>query len=152
MTALHETDFYAWTQQQAAVLKSGQLAALDVDYLLEELECMGASEKRELKSRLSVLIAHLLKWRYQPKRCGKSWQLTIDLQRAEVLDVLETNPSLKPLLPEIFIKAYKIAILHAAKETKLPKNTFPDEPPFSLGECLDDGFFPETYSQDKNTV
>jgi hypothetical protein len=75
--ATYETDFYGWTQQQAHLLKTGCLSSLDVANLIEEIETMGRSEKRELDSRLMVLLVHLLKWKYQPKRRGRSWELTI---------------------------------------------------------------------------
>lgn len=73
-TVKHDQDFYAWTQQQADLLKHGRSAELDIEHLSEELESMGASDKRELMSRLTVLLAHLLKWRAQcrlpkPRRC-----------------------------------------------------------------------------------
>ncbi|WP_338070450.1 DUF29 domain-containing protein [Bathymodiolus platifrons methanotrophic gill symbiont] len=73
----YNTDFYGWTQEQAALLKAGRLSDLDIDNLLEEVETMGRSEKRELDSRLTVLLIHLLKWQYQPVRRGRSGQLTI---------------------------------------------------------------------------
>jgi len=76
-TRLYDTDFYAWIQDQAATLRAGNLAGLDVNNLIEEIESMGRSEKRELRSRLVVLIVHLLKWAYQPLRRGNSWQTTI---------------------------------------------------------------------------
>ena len=85
----YEQDFYGWTQEQAALLRGGQLHALDIANLIEEIEAMGRSEKRELQSRLMVLLVHLLKWKYQPARRGRSWQLTIEGQRENCLDVLE---------------------------------------------------------------
>ena len=88
MTALHEQDFYAWTQEQAALLKFGRLAELDVQHLIEELENMGASEKRELISRLEILLIHLLKWQYQPALQSRSWLLTIEEQRLQLEDHL----------------------------------------------------------------
>lgn len=63
---LHELNFYSWTQQQVKILQTGNLSVLDIDNLIEAIEDMGRSEKRELESRLTVLLMHLLKWRYQP--------------------------------------------------------------------------------------
>lgn len=144
MTAsLHERDFYAWTLQQADILKSGALASLDVDYLIEELENMGASEKRELIHRLTLLLGHLLKWVYQPEKRGNSWLATIEEQRLEVLDLIEDNPSLKYQLDRQFEKAYQKAVLFAIKETNLPKSTFPQQSPFTLQQALDTGYLPE---------
>ena len=59
-----EQDFYAWLLDQADVLRAYRPSFLDWAGVAEELEAMGASEKRELKSRLIMLTAHLLKWRY----------------------------------------------------------------------------------------
>jgi len=75
--ATHETDFYQWTQQQADLLRQGALSALDVENLVEEIDDMGASRARELESRLSILLVHLLKWIVQPERRGNSWRLTV---------------------------------------------------------------------------
>ena len=68
----YNTDFYGWTQEQAALLKSGRFSEIDVEHLIEEVETMGRSEKRALESRLTVLLVHLLKWQYQPARRGNS--------------------------------------------------------------------------------
>ena len=70
---LYDQDFYAWTNEQAALLRAGRLSEADVEHIAEEIENMGKSEKRELVSRLRVLLLHLLKWQYQPTRRGKSW-------------------------------------------------------------------------------
>jgi Domain of unknown function DUF29 len=141
--SLHDYDFYAWTKQQTDILKSGGLVDLDIPYLIEELENMGASEKRELLHRLTLLLGHLLKWVYQPKRRGNSWRATIEEQRLEVIDLLEDNPSFKYQLDQQFQKAYVKAVLFAIKETNLPKSTFPVESPFTLEQVLDKTFFPK---------
>jgi hypothetical protein len=73
----YQKDFYSWTCEQAELLRAGRFNELDVFNLIEEIETMGRSEKRELESRLTVLLVHLLKWQYQPMRRGCSWQLTI---------------------------------------------------------------------------
>ena len=141
--SLHDRDFYTWTQQQAALLRAGRLAELDVANLLEEVEDMGRSEKRELLNRLAVLLAHLLKWRYQSQRRGRSWALTIKEQRLEARAELEDNPGLKPRLPEAFHRAYARACLQAAKETRLEESSFPKSCPWTVEQVLDDEFWPE---------
>lgn len=100
--ATYGNDFYSWTQQQAALLKSGQFSELDLANLIEEIESLGRSEKRELESRLTVLLLHLLKWQYQPVRRSRSWELSIDEQRVKFLRVLKDNPGLKSQLDEVF--------------------------------------------------
>lgn len=141
---LYEQDFHAWTQEQAAKLKAGRLAELDITHLTEELESMGATERREIINRLTILITHLLKWQFQPARRGNSWRLTIEIQRNEVEQVLDQNPSLRPRLPEFFDKAYKNGVLKAAEETGLGKRQFPTTPPFTVEQALDGEFWPDS--------
>ena len=94
----YDTDFYAWANEQAALLRSGRLAEADIANIAEEIETMGRAEKRELVSRLTILLVHLLKWRFQPNLRGRSWRLTIKEQRKEVLNHLADNPSLRQRL------------------------------------------------------
>jgi len=84
MSTLYDDDVIAWVEQQVALLRAGRWSELDVDNIVEEIEDVGKSEQRELRSRLEVLIAHLLKWKYQPDRQGHSWRLTIRAQRDSI--------------------------------------------------------------------
>jgi len=140
---LYKTDFYGWVQRQAAMLRGRDFADVDLDNLIEEVESMGASERRELESRLEVLLAHLLKWQFQPEQRGVSWQLTIIEQRRRIARHLRKNPSLKGVLPEAYLETYDYAVLAAAKETCLPAGTFPPECPWTFDEAVDDGFWPQ---------
>jgi hypothetical protein len=140
--AIYETDFYTWTQQQAAFLKSSQFSEIDLENLIEEVESMGRSEKRELESRLTVLLQHLLKWQYQPARRGRSWELTIKGQRMNFIKVLNENPGLKPSLNQCLIDAYQFAIVEASKETGLDEKTFPSVCPWELTEITKPDFYP----------
>jgi len=108
---LYEHDFYAWTQQQENYMINHELNNLDLQHLKEEIQIMGASELRELDSRLTVLLMHLLKWKYQPNLRGRSWQLTIKEQRRVIERHLRRMPSLKPKLCDTFSEAYEDAIL-----------------------------------------
>lgn len=103
----YETDFYAWLQGQAAILRERRPPWLDWENLAEEVESMGRQERRELVNRLRVLLAHLLKWRFQPERRGVSWEVTIADQRDQIQDILKDNPSLKPFLDEAFREGYQ---------------------------------------------
>lgn len=139
---LYETDFYAWTQEQAKLLKEKAFDKLDTIHLFEEIESMGNQNKTELRNRLTILLMHLLKWRYQPELKSKSWFLTIVQQRADIIDLITDNPSLKHFLPEIFTKAYLKSIKFASAETGITKNAFPKECEWSIEQVLDDEFFP----------
>ena len=99
---------------------------------------MGRSEKRELTSRLAVLLAHLLKWRFQPERRGRSWQATIREQRSEVADLLADNPSLGARLDELLPNAYGKAVQIAIRETDLAEETFPAICPWTFEQAMQD--------------
>jgi hypothetical protein len=138
----YEQDFYAWTQEQAALLRTGRLAELDIENLAEELESMGRSEKRELVDRLAVLLAHLLKWQLQPGRRSNSWQATVKEQRRRARKRLEESPSLKHGLDERLAESYENAVLLAISDTGLDEATFPSTCPFTLDQVLNDSFWP----------
>ena len=142
MGSAYEKDFYAWANEQAALLRSGKLAEADIEHIAEEIESMGKAEKRELVARLTVLLLHLLKWRYQPNLQGAAWRATIEVQRLDIADLLEDNPSLKSLLPEVLERAYRKAIKEAERETGLPETTFPPACPWSFEQATDSGFWP----------
>ena len=140
---LHDRDFYAWTLQQAALLREGRLSEADIDYIVEELESMGASERRELTNRLAVLMAHLLKWQFQPELRGNSWRNTIEVQRFDVRELLEDNPSLVAKLHERMEKAYPKSLLLVVRETGLSKQMFPARCPFIAQQLLGEDYWPE---------
>jgi hypothetical protein len=139
----YDQDFYSWTQEQAELLKKGRFSELDIDNLIEEVESMGKSEKRELESRLTILLLRLLKWKYQEVRRGRSWQLSIDEQRIQFEETLNENPGLKPALDEIVKKAYRLAVIKASRETKISKAVFPECCPWNLAQFIEDGFYPD---------
>lgn len=137
----YKTDFYAWTQQQAKLLRNKQIEHIDWDNLAEEIEDMGRSEKRQLESRLEILIMHLLKWQFQPNLRSRSWQLTIKEQRLRLEKLLSENPSLKSSLDEVKAKIYPLAVISAEKETGL--SSFPENCPYQLTEIFAPKFLPE---------
>lgn len=138
---LYDRDFYAWANEQAALLRDGRLGEADVANIAEELASMGRSEKRELVNRLGVLLAHLLKWQFQPARRGNSWRLTLEEQRLRLREHLADNPSLAAKLDEVLPVAYRLAHIEARRETGL--DGFPETLPYAVDEILDDGFLPE---------
>lgn len=142
MTKEYEKDFYAWTTHNAKLLREGKFSEMDVEHIAEEIESMGKSEKRELMSRLAVLLAHLLKWQFQPERQSNSWKYTIEEQRDEVLELLDESPSLKHEIKEKLERAYRKAILWAATEMGVNKSIFQEKCPFSLEETLNKNFYP----------
>ena len=139
----YERDFYAWTQDQATLLRSHEFARLDIANLSEEIEAMGRSERRQLTARLEILLIHLLKWQFQPGRRSRSWRSTVAEQRRRIGRLLRDNPSLQPELPLLLTEAYEDARYAAADETGLPLESFPDTCPFALEQALDQGWLPE---------
>lgn len=140
---LYNKDFFAWANEQAALLRNGKLAAADIEHIAEEIESMGKTEKRELISRLTILLLHLFKWRFQPTLRSVSWRNTIRGQRIDIADLLEDNPSLKSLLPAATAKAHIKAVGDAEAETGLPISTFPSECPWTFEQIMMEGFWPD---------
>ncbi|MHC5774279.1 MAG: DUF29 domain-containing protein [Nostoc sp.] len=145
--SLYETDFYAWTQEQVTLLRNEQWSQIDRQNLIEEIQSLGKQQRQELRNRLSVLIGHLLKWQYQSGRRSRSWLATLRIQRLDIAELLEDNPSLKPYLEEALRKAYLKGVELAVGETDLPKRTFPVECPYSLSEIVDYDFYPGELSK-----
>ncbi len=142
-TSLHDRDFYAWSREQAELLRAGKVGQADLELIAEEIESMGKAEKRELVSRLTVLLLHLIKWRYQPKRRGNSWRLSIANARDEIADVLDDNPSLRPLSGEALASAYRFARRKAAIQTGFAEDKFPDNCPWTFDESMAAEFWPD---------
>lgn len=139
---LYETDFYAWTQEQAKLLQNQQWSQIDLPNIIEEIESWGKQQRQELRNRLSILLGHLLKWHYQPQNRSRSWLARLEIQRLDINDLLEDNPSLKPHVEKAIRKAYLKGIELAVEETGLLKRVFPVECPYRVEEILDDRFYP----------
>jgi hypothetical protein len=139
----YEKDFYGWTVEQSRLLRSGELSAIDVANIAEEIESMGRSDRRELKSRLVVLVAHLLKWGHQPGGRSRSWSATIDEQRLQIEGILGESPSLRPNVAAMLPDAHAIARTRAIAETGLADEVFPGACPFTADEVLSRTFLPE---------
>jgi Domain of unknown function DUF29 len=140
---LYESDFYVWTQEQARLLRERRWPDLDLENLAEEVESMGRSDKREIERRMRVLIAHLLKWKFQPGGRGNSWIRTIFEQRTALLGLIEESPSLREFGRDTVFKKYTAGRLLAASETGIAFGLFPEDCPFTPDEVLDLEFFPE---------
>lgn len=136
-TNLYDQDFYAWTQQQAELLRSGKLEGLDIENLVEEIESLGKQQRQELRNRLGVLLGHLLKWRYQPEARSRSWTGTIREQRQEIKRHLKENPSLKPYLLEAIEIGYEKGLALLERETLVDLSQVPPTCPFSEAEIFE---------------
>jgi Domain of unknown function DUF29 len=142
-SAGYDEDFYAWTVEQARLLRSGEFSSIDVENVAEELESLGRSDKRAIESRLTVLVTHLLKWQAHPRLRSTSWSGTIREQRRRIEKLLRESPSLRPFVGEVLAEAYADAREDAADETGLSETEFPAECSFSAEEVLSRSFLPE---------
>jgi hypothetical protein len=142
---LYDTDFYQWTQEQAALLRDGKARDLDWSNLAEEIESLGRSDRRALGSYVQGVVMHLLKWQYQPtgRQTGHSWRSTIDTGRDAIHDLVDESPSLGPQCRPLLQKHYPRARREASRETGLPLARFPEECPWDVAQVLDDTFWPE---------
>jgi len=150
LSTLYQTDYAAWAKRHVELLRDRRFAEMDIEHLLEELSDMSKSERRELESRLLVLIARLLKWQYQYQALserwrefkGDSWRATIVEQRKQLAVLLRQSPGLKSVLAETIQAAYLDAVDLASKETSLTPETFPSDCPYTAEQLLQDGFYP----------
>jgi hypothetical protein len=128
------TDFYRWIQEQVQLMRSRDYDLIDWENVIEELEDVGRSEKRQLINRLAILIMHLLKWEYQPNKRSNSWKATVKEQRIRLNLILKENPSLKAKIDEFIVEAYPLAVAKAEKETGL--DIFPESCPFDFENLM----------------
>ena len=144
MSPRYDEDFYAWTQHQAALLRTEKWQDLDSTNLAEELESLGKRDLRELESRLEVLVMHLLKWCYQPERRerGRSWRSTILEQRGRIERLLVQSPSLRLQVAALVTEGYPRTRQRTLAETRLAESIIPPTCPWTVAQILDDAFWP----------
>jgi hypothetical protein len=142
-STLYEQDFYAWANEQARLLRDGKLSEADIEHIAEEIESMGKSEKRELISRLTILLLHLLKWQFQPNRRSSSWETSIANTRDDLVDHLADNPSLRAQADAAITAAYRRAHREAISQTGFSGKTFPAICPWSFEQMMTEDFWPE---------
>ena len=141
-TAAYDADFFAWTQRTAALLRARRFDQVDVENAAQEIEDMGRRDVRELKSRVEIVLLHLLKWQLQPTKRTRSWQRTLLTQRSKIEILLGDSPSLRPRLVDDLSSNYRRAVKRAALETQLRTADFPVRCPFSPEQVLDEAFLP----------
>lgn len=139
----YDDDFFARTQEQARLLSDRELSDVDADNLAEEIESLGKSDRREIRNRLVVLLARLLKWQFQPSARSTSWSGTIIEQRLQIDSVIADSPSLRPVVRETLDNAYRRALRLAAAEAELAEAAFPAECPYTAEQILNEDFLPE---------
>lgn len=144
MNTSYETDVVAWASEQARLIRAGRFDQLDLTHIAEEIEDVGKSEQRELASRMAVLLAHILKWKFQPQKRSISWTLTIKEQRRLLVRRIQKTPSLGPMLvdPEWIDEIWVDAKALAEKETGLDIGTYPEVCPWAMAHVLEEDWLP----------
>jgi Domain of unknown function DUF29 len=140
--SLYERDFCLWVEEQARLLTEGRFDQLDIANLVEEVEDLGSGEKKAIESNLVVVLKHLLKYRYQPRR-SRSWLSSIAEHRRRLRNDLKTSPSLRPYAREHFEECYQDGRRQALIETGLEPDVIATAPPWSLEQALDPDFLPD---------
>jgi hypothetical protein len=138
----YEEDLYAWTQEQASLLRAREHGALDWANLAEEIAAVGGRDRREFESRLCVTLLHLLKWQAQPALRGASWRKTLRTQRREIRKLVKQSPSPRRDVPELIREAYADAVKDAVDETALPAEHFPGSCPCAPDDVLNEDYLP----------
>lgn len=137
LATLYETDETAWLERTAELVRNGRFDQLDPETLAEYLTDMAKRDRREVYSRLVVLLAHLLKWEYQPDHRSGSWRGTILEQQRELRQLLESG-TLSNHAAAVLADAYTDARKQAAAETGLERGEFPEDCGWDVDSALTD--------------
>jgi len=137
---LYQQDFQQWISVQADALRKQAWEQIDIENLVEEIESLGKQQRQELRNRLRILLAHLLKWEYQAEKRSRSWQSTIREQREQIEDLLSDSPSLTAYLEEALEISYSRGLALAVDEIELDAEVFPLKCPYTLEEVLSQEF------------
>jgi len=141
-TSLYNRDYQAWLDVTAEQLAHARWESVDLPNLIEEIRDMGKSQRQALMSNLTVVLLHLLKYKYQPTHRSNSWLASILEHRQRIEEQLLDSPSFKPYLQQIFEKAYSNSRLRAQVETGLPMEIFPLSSPFTIEQVLNIDYLP----------
>jgi hypothetical protein len=144
-TTLYEKDYYLWLEQVAAQLRTGDLDAIDLENLIEEIEDLGRSEKRQISSYLMRLCEHLLKVKYceaERESCFRGWDVEISNFRLQIQKRLKESPSLNQYLQEVYGEEYHNGRKLFLKASGLDTSTVPEEPVFTLAEAIAEDWLP----------
>ena len=146
MSIRYEDDVAAWAERQVALLRARRWDLLDVERIAEEIEDMNISLRHQLAHRMTRLLGHLLKWRYQPARRGASWECTIRNHRDRIAKLLHRMPSLRRLFSseEWLDEVWEDALELAVHEAHLELADLPAAMPWSVEQVLSQDYLPET--------
>jgi hypothetical protein len=143
-SSLYDRDFQLWIENTTKLLREQKFTELDLENLIEEIEGMGKSQRSAVRSNLTIVLLHLLKWNYQPEKQTNSWKASIREHRIRLERDFEDSPSLKNYCQGIFVKTYQDSRKLAADEMGLELKVLPTDSPFTLIEVLDSEFLPRS--------
>jgi L-rhamnose isomerase len=138
---LHQKDFNLWTEKVIDKIQERDFEDMDWDNLLDEIEDMGKSDKRALRSYTQRLIEHIFKlkyWQEEYDRNKNSWKLKIINFRTQISNILEDSPSLKNYLRENYSNWYEQSL---KKYQKNDVFSVPLHKPVELKKIMDDSYF-----------
>jgi hypothetical protein len=135
LPSLYYEDETAWLEVMAQLVAERRFDEFDCEHLSEYLSDMARRDRREVYSRLVVLLTHLLKWDYQPEKRSGSWRGTILAQRRELRLLLESGVLRNHAIASL-AEAYQEAREQAAAETELPIEVFPEECERSIDDLI----------------
>jgi hypothetical protein len=135
LAELYDQDETAWLERMSQLIRQRRLTDLDLDNLAEYLSDTARRDRRDVKRRLGILMAHLLKWEFQPDRRSRNWRATIVTQRQELVE-LAGSGVLRTHADAVLAESYANAVELAAAETGLATDTFPAECPYTVEQLL----------------
>lgn len=138
-------DYYRWAKEQAALIRAGRFAEVDIENVAEEIDDVAKSEMRAFRSNIESILVHVLKWQYQPTRRCRSWELSIIEHRHRVDETILDSASIAAQWDEVVGRAYRLARLRAARETGMPLLNLPEECPYDRKEILEGVYSLEEY-------
>lgn len=132
----YESDYGAWLEHQVDLLKADRWSEVDKENLIDEVESLGRSDFRRFVSAFEIVIAHMLKWDFQPERRSNSWIASIVEHRDRIGRELEDSPSYGARIPEALAKAWRPARARAAAETDMPLKQLPADLPYAIHDIM----------------
>lgn len=146
MSSLYDTDFTAWAEQTARLLREARFADIDMPALIEEIDGLARSDRKTVYSQLKRLLFHLLKMAYfsdsHYKRAGAGWKRTVVSVRNEIEESITDSPSLAHYPAARLADAYDKVRAESGVLPNFPDDTVPESCPWSIDQILDPGFFP----------
>jgi hypothetical protein len=134
---LYGSDFAEWSAQTVELLRQRRFDEIDIENVAEEIRSLGDSQFQGARTQLRRMLMHLIKQKIQPERDGAGWRASIVNAQLEILDAIDSSPSLRRRLIDRLDQTYRQAIKSARYETGLDAAEIPAECPFTLNQLLE---------------